>query len=205
MATQTEVKNVVTPRAILSYPALFKPEAVQEGDKEKYSATLIFEEEQLDSEEFNELKVQALAAAQERWGEKTKQMIKDGEIRFPFRDDWQKKGYPENSRFIIIRTEFKPGVVDHRLEDITDPEELYPGCIVRAQVSAYAWTYMGKNGVSFGLNHVQKLDEGERLDNRTSAADVFDATEAPAAVDLDNLDGEPEDSEGGAEDLSGLI
>ena len=57
------------------------------------------------------------------------------------------------------------------------PEEFYAGCYARASVTPFAFNNIGK-GIALGLNHLQKLKEGERLDACTSAEDDFGADPA---------------------------
>ena len=45
------------------------------------------------------------------WGDKAKQMLKDGKLKTPFRSDAEEKGYPEGSVYITVRTAQRPGVV----------------------------------------------------------------------------------------------
>ena len=69
----------------------------------------------------------------------------------------------------------KPGVVDRNLDPIMDSAELYSGCYARVSLNCYPYNYEGKIGITFGLNHVQKLQDGESLSGRTKAEDDFDA------------------------------
>jgi hypothetical protein len=48
---------------------------------------------------------------------------------------------------------------------------LYPGCYARASVNPFANAQW--KSISIGLNHLQKLGDGERLDGVTSAGDDF--------------------------------
>ena len=186
-------KRLYSPQAILSYPHIFKARAMDEDKKPEYSCCLIFTV----GTDLTELKNVALAVARERWGANADDMIRAGKVVLPFRRDWEAKSYPEGSEYINVRAgeDYPPGVVS-RYKDpatgkarvITDPKELYPGCVVRASLRVYAWEYKNmKKGVSFGLGNIQKLEDGERLDSSTSATDEFEAdlTEEPA--DLDDL------------------
>lgn len=201
MTTTTEVsRKVITPEAIISYPHLFTPQAVKPGDPEKYSAALVF----TDGTDLTPLKRAAVAAAREKFSQADK-LIKAGKIKMPFRDDGEEKGYPEGSVFINVKTDSQPGVVSTipdpdnggRPTRIDDPEEVYPGAIVLASVVAYGWEYMGKKGVSFALNNIQKLRDGERLDGKVAAVDEFDADE-DAVASLEDLTDEatPEEDDG---------
>jgi len=186
--------KVITPQAILSYPHLFEPQAVDGGDP-KYSVALVFTADA----DLSELKQAAIATAREKWGDKADDMIRNGTLRMPFRNDVESKGYDEVDGVVFInaRSNRKPGVVSSAADPQTgkpmpldNPEELYAGCFVRASLRAFAYDKSGNKGVSFALNNVQKLGDSEvRLDSRVAAVDEFDAeqTAADAAPDLSDL------------------
>ena len=54
-------------------------------------------------------------------------------------------------------------------------------CYARASVTPFAFNNIGK-GIALGLNHLQKLKEGERLDACTSPEDDFGADPAEFRV-----------------------
>lgn len=211
-------RKVITPEATFSYPHLFRPQAAQEGGKEKYSLTLVFDE----GADLKELKAAAVEAAQEKWGDKAKSMIQKGQLRFPFRDDGEEKGYPEGSIFINARSDRRPGVVSIIPDPqtgkpmvIDDEEQIYPGVIGRASLTAFGYDVSGNKGVSFALNNVQKIRDGERLDGKVKAEDEFEA-DASAAASLEDLvdesaqdDEEPKAKKGkgkkSEEDLAALL
>jgi len=198
-------KRIISPIAILSYPYLFKRAPAQSGGKSKFQVALVFETAETPDAKYpadlTQIKSAMLAAAEEKWGNKAQEMIRKGEIRLALRKDWERKGYPENSEFMNVRTEQQPGVVTRYKDPATgkaqviseengNTAEIYPGCYVRASLVAFAYDTSGNRGVSFALGNVQKWDDGERLDNRKAAEDEFaaDMTEAPAALDdLANL------------------
>ena len=198
---------IITPKAILSYPRLFAPEAQNEGDTPKYSCALVFE----DGTDLKSLKQAAVEAARERFGDKADNMIKGGKLRMPVRTDSVEKGYPEGSTFMNVRTTKKPGIVsiypgpDGKPLPIADEDEMYPGCVVRASLACYAYDTNGNRGVSFALNNLQKVAEGERLDGRAKAEDEFDA-DMDAVADLSDLEESVEDeAQEGQDDLSELL
>ncbi len=45
----------------------------------------------------------------------------------------------------------------------------------RVSMGAFPFNTQGSKGVSFGLNHVQKLEDGEPLGGTSRAEDDFDA------------------------------
>lgn len=193
----TAAPRVITPEAILSYPNLFTARADQKGTF-KFSCALVFPE----GTSLTGLKAAAIGVLVEKFGKaKAADMVKTKAVKLPFRDDAEAKGYPAGSIFINVRANQQPGIVS-RIPDpksgrpmpITDPDEVYAGCRVRASITAFWYDTEGNKGVSFGLNNIQKIGDGERLDGRRPAEDEFDA-DAEAAADLSDFDM----PEGGAE------
>lgn len=58
----------------------------------------------------------------------------------------------------------KPTVVGHDITTPLGPEDFYAGCYARASVTPFAFKNIGE-GIALGLNHIQKLKDGERLDS----------------------------------------
>jgi hypothetical protein len=180
--------KAITPKGRLSYPHLFEPQTPPNSNEPVYSCALVFDE----GTDLGELKKIAQAVAQEKWGAKYAELMKAGKIRSPFRDDGEEKGYPPGSVFINVKSKQAPGVVsiypgpDGKPQKITDPAEIYAGCYARVSVRAFAYDTQGNRGVSFALNNVQKLADGDRLDGRSRAEDEFEA-DSSAAADLDDF------------------
>jgi hypothetical protein len=80
----------------------------------------------------------------------------------------------EGMMFMNVSSKTKPGVVDKRVQPILDESEIYSGMWARVDLGAFAYNTNGNKGVSFGLNHVQKIRDDERLDGATRAEDVFE-------------------------------
>ena len=174
--------NIKTPKGMLSYPHLFEPQTPPNGTEPVYSCSLVFDADT----DITALKKAADDAAAEKFGPKWR----DKNLRMPFRDDGEEKGYSPGSVFINIKSRQAPGIVDRYpgtdgLPRVIDnPEDLYPGCYVMASLRPFAYDTAGNRGVSFALQNVQKLDEGKRIDGRVNAKDEFEATESiPAGVD----------------------
>lgn len=213
--SETASTRVITGEAILSYPHIHQAQAGKSDDggdaKPKYSGTFIFTKESRETPDgkarFDALQKAAIEAATAKWGAKYKlpngqqidilQAMKEGIIRSPFRTDALAKGYPEGSVFINARSAERPGAVySHPGPDGKKPAEipadklrddLYPGAIVRASVTAFAYDKKGNKGVSFALNNVQKLRDGARIDNRVAAESEFDADLSTPPVDISGL------------------
>lgn len=82
---------------------------------------------------------------------------------------------------MIVRTNRKekfgrPEVVDQDVKDIIEQKRVYSGCYMRAKIHAYCWKHpTGGAGVSFTLDMLQLVRDGEPLGSRIAAADAFDA------------------------------
>ena len=168
---------MITPEAILSFPALVTPRPRSEGGEAVYSCSLLFDATAQKSAEFAKLKAAAEAAAKERFDGKL-----PAGLTMPFRDGNEKEyaGYA-GKIYISPWSKQKPGIVDENVEPLLDLDRLYPGVIVRADIKPFAWSVSGKKGVSFGLNHIQIVREGERMDGKSSPSSVFSpvATDSP--------------------------
>ena len=163
-----------TPYATLSFANLFTPRPRAENSDPVYSCVLIFDPTQQKSPAYKAMQDACTAAAYKEWGER----VDFKQVKMPFRDASEKsyEGYHPGDIFISAWSKNKPGVVDKDREDILLPEEVWAGQLVRANVMPFAWTYMNKKGVSFGLNHLQIIESTgrQRLDGRPSAGSAFD-------------------------------
>ena len=183
-------RTFTTPEGILSYPYLFTPQPAMDGQsKEKYSCAVVFG----DDVDLSSLEAAVLAAARERWGDKAEELLNSGRLRNPLREDGAFKNYPFD-RFANLRTGHQPVVVSKYADPatgkamvITDPTQMYPGARVRVSGTAYSYDVNGNRGVALGLNAVQKVGEGERLDGKPDAGSVFETVEMPTG-DTNDLD-----------------
>ena len=177
---------LITPPATLSFPNLFAPKPRSEGGEPVFSCSLLFSPAAQKTPEYKALQSAVVDLAKEKFGEKVALKA----LQMPFRDAGEKvdkyAGYEEGVMFISPWTKNKPGVVDFALNDVLDPNEIYAGQIVRAQVVPFAWTNTGKRGVSFGLNHIQLVKRNTpRIDGRVPANKAFDALPEDDLVDED--------------------
>lgn len=185
------MQKIVTPVFRVSFPQVFEPKALADGQAKKYSLTMLFTLAEIakspsEAKAWQAMKDALVVAAKEKWGAK----IPTG-MKSPFRDGMEKEqyqGYGKGVTFIAASTTTRPGLVDKQLQKIIAPEDFYAGCYARASVNAYGWQYMGKSGVSFGLQNIQKIDDGEPFGGRTRAEADFDSAtglseDAPASRD----------------------
>lgn len=166
--------KVVTGEVRLSYVHLFEKHRVNEKSDAKYSVMILIPKK-------DKATIEALRAAEaeakeigktKKWGGKIpagmKSIIHDG--------DETADDYPERAGHwhMNVSSPRKPGVVDSSLQPIMEESEVYSGCYARVSVSAYPYKHeQGGKGVSFGLNHVMKIRDGEALDGSSRAEEDF--------------------------------
>ncbi len=174
--------KVMTPKFRVSFPAVFKPKRNQLSQKDEYNVVALFEK----GTNLKPLVDAVETVMIEKWGADKKKWPKN--IRSPFRDQGEKRkedtgtlpnGYVEGAVFINLKSVQKPGLINENKDDIIDESEFYAGCYAIATVTAYAYSQAGNHGVSFGLNNVMKVGEGESLTSRMKAQDEFSKVELP--------------------------
>lgn len=177
--------KVVTNKCRLSYVHLLTPSSSFEGQDPKYSVVLMIPKSDKSTiKKLRDAEAQAtLDGISTKWNGKkpkeVKSIIKDGD------EDADLEQNPEYAGhyYMSVSSKNKPGVVDRDMSVILDPTEVYSGMYARAALNAYPYSVNGNKGVSFGLNHVQKLADGEPLGGISRVEDVFDA------LDDDDEDG----------------
>lgn len=179
MADKKPNTTVRTPKARLSFPNLFKavaPSGDPDGTK-KFGCTLLFDKAAQATKEYKALEKEVERVIKEKWGDERPRKLK---LPFLTIDDLDKvpDGYTDEHTFIRIASTSKPSVVDQNVQPVMEADEVYAGCYVRASVRAYAWEHKtGGKGVSFGLNNVQKMGDGEPFSSKSKAEDDFDEVE----------------------------
>lgn len=162
-------KKCLTPKFRVSYPAVFEAKSFQ-NQPAKFSIVCIFDKKT----DLKDLKRAAANAALEKFGPKEKW---PKNLRLPFRDgDTERGDTPgyENSIFITASSKQRPGVVDKSLNEIISEDDFYAGCYARATLIAFAYDQMGNKGISFSLQNIQKMEEGERFGGRREASTEFE-------------------------------
>lgn len=176
-----EELNVMTPEFRVSFPHVFKPNAFQ-NQEPKYSVQMLFDKDI----DLKAMKRAAKAAAVDKWGADKAKWPRN--LRLPFRDGNEKPdldGY-ENVIFVSASSKQRPGVVDQRLQAVTEEDgTFYAGCYARATLRAFAYDAAGNRGISFGLQNLQKTRDGDPFSGRKKAEDEFDAVET---VDDDDFE-----------------
>lgn len=171
-------RTLISPEATAIFVYVWEPrESMNEGGAAQYSVSLLFKKKQ----DLTALRKAVATAAIEKFGTGA---IKDGVLTSKYKDPFREADDMENpipgysgGVFITAKSKTKPGIVDTDLEQITDPMDFYPGCVCRASIVPFAFDKKGSKGVTFLLNNLQKIKEGDRLDGRKRAEDEFDAVE----------------------------
>lgn len=176
----TPVTKVIIPCRI-SFANIFAPKAINGGD-EKYSVSCVIPK----SDKATLMKIhKAVEAAKEdgkvrKWNGKIppnlKLPLRDGDIDRPDDETYQ------DCMFVNATSKDAPGIVDRRVQPVTDPMMVYSGCYCNVSVNFYAFNANGNRGVAAGLSNIQFVRDGERLSGRVSAEAEFDALEEEDGV-----------------------
>lgn len=181
--------SVMTGKVRLSYVHVFQPYTSDPEENEpRYSAVLIVPKS--DKKTIAALRKAQQAALQNGvdrglWNSVPKvwkDTIHDGDEEA----DLDKNPEYEGSWYFNVSSKTRPAVADRNAQAIIDETEVYSGCYARAKLGAFAFKSQGSKGVSFGLNGIQKLGEGEPLGAVAMKPEDFEAVE----------DDEDEDGEG---------
>jgi hypothetical protein len=181
MVIEKQNTKVITGKARLSYTHLFEKFAWDEEQEPKFSVMLLIPKS--DSRTMKALRAAEAAAAENgrttKFGGKLpkviKSIIKDGDGVNDDGDEYAENN-PERAGhwFMTVNSKTRPSVVDQNLNEILDSTEVYSGCYARASINAYAYNTSGNKGVTFGLNHIQKMGDGDPLGGRSRVEDDFD-------------------------------
>ena len=158
----------------LSYPNLFKARAVDQGQTPKFSSVLIVDKK---SPAIAQIKKINQAIIQNKWGDKDVQLkplaMHDGEAKHP--GDPQYKG----KVLISASNTRKPGLVDRSVQPIIEEDAVYPGVYANVSLNLYPYDHRTAKGVAFGLQAVQIVRDGDRLDGGggEAAASAFSPIE----------------------------
>ena len=169
---------LITPPFRISFPSLFVATGYQDSPK-KFGVTALWKAEDVKGKYKDSwgIIVKALDAKAREFFDTPLARL-PANIRRGIRNGNEKShlnGYGDGILFASLSTDRKPQVVDLSKMVIPDGDtaRIYPGAWARASVNVYAYDNIGK-GVSLGLNNVQWLGHGDRLDSVTDAATDFE-------------------------------
>ena len=161
-------KRLVLKNVRILYAQLFEPRAFAPGDDPKYSTQILIPKK--DTEQLKKLSNLIVQVTEEDLGKKARPAQK------PYRDgDTDVSASDTTAGHIFFNASAKtaPQVVGRKLQPLTS-HQIWSGCYVNVSVSIYG-TSKGGPKICAGLNNVQLVKEGDRLDGRKSAEDEFEA------------------------------
>ena len=171
-----ETKIVTGPNVRFAYAYVWNPRKM-EGEREKYSVSLIIPKEDTETLGKVEAAIQMaydLGKARLAGGDGRIPTLTD--ISLPLRDgDVERRDDPayRHSYFLSAKSYVQPGIVDANLSRITEKSRFYSGCYGRASIHFYAYNHDGKRGIACGLNNLQKVADGPVLGGRSSPEQDF--------------------------------
>ena len=174
--TNTNPCKVVTGIARLSYANIWTAKSIN-GGTPKYSTSVLIPKS--DTATVQKIKA-AIQAAYEEGESKLKgngksvpsiaalkTPLRDGDVERP--DDEAYAGH----WFVNANSNTAPGVVDINRQPISETSEIYSGVYARVSLSFYAFNSNGTRGIACGLQHIQKIKDGESLGGKVRAEDDF--------------------------------
>ena len=211
MATKTEEKQetkyYITPVGRLSYVNAWKPRKKKPGEEAKanvYDCVLILDRPSEmtpdEKERYVELKQLVEDVRKAKWPNSK------SPINAPFRYGYSPKtlpdGYnppkpydldanPEYKDKIIIKAvsyERPPQILRPDKQEMMNQSELYSGCYGRMWVYAFAYDNAGNKGVSFSLQGIMKVRDGDPLSSQRNASDAFKDIEISEDFDVESDD-----------------
>ena len=177
MAKPTTTK-LITNTVRLSFVHLLEPAETLAGDM-KYSTQILIPKS--DTATLGKIE-NAIEAAKEIAKAKNWNGKIPANLNMPLRDGDEEFDDDGNAKipghyFMNVSCKTKPGIVDRYVQPLTDPERVYSGVYARVSLNAFGYSAAGNKGISFGLNNVQIIKDGEFLGGRSSADADFDEFE----------------------------
>lgn len=188
--------NITTPACRLAFPQVFQKRLNELSGKEEYSVTMLFPK---DSTDMKPLKQAMVKAAKNEFGADVDlksldlARLKDG-------DEMDRSEYKGNWVVKAKTTLGQPGVVDGQLNEIIDPSEIYSGVWAKVNITAKGYS-KGDPGVTFYLQHIQKIKDDEPFAGGPRSKDVFDEIE----IDEDDIESTAGTEDADVEDADALF
>ena len=178
MSNNKVSKDVVTGKVRLSYVHLFTPYAHQVGAEAKFSTTILVPKSDVATKQRIDAAISAAIqqGVAEKWNGVRPPLLAvpvyDGDGVRPS-DDMPFGEECKGHWVFTASSKQKVEVVDINLNPILNQSEVYSGMYGRVSVQFFPYAQSGKKGIGCGLGPVQKLDDGEPLGGRISAASAF--------------------------------
>ena len=180
--------EIVTPECTIVWPTLDQPAQILGKGEFFYSATFLIGK----GENLEHVKRAIMAAAQEKWPGKAKQMIGQAGFHIPINDGDEKAGGDPDSFyagnfFLNGKSQYPVKIVD-LYNEVLDADQIWGGCVVRAFLRFYGYDTLGKIGVGCGLGGIIKISDGDkRLGGGVDTGAVFaDYIQEKSGIDFSN-------------------
>ncbi|AYO30229.1 DUF2815 family protein [Biomaibacter acetigenes] len=171
-------QHVVTGKVRLSYVHLFTPYANPNGGEPRYSVTILLPKSDIATKQRIDAAIQAAiqTGISSKWNG-----VRPPQIAIPIHDgdgvrpsDGMPFGEECKGHWVFTASSKQPPqIVDLQLNPIINQSEIYSGIYARVSIQFFPYSNSGKKGIGCGLGNVQKLEDGEPLGGRTTAADDF--------------------------------
>lgn len=179
------MSKFVTGKVRFSYVNVFEPRVTPNGDQ-KYSITLLIPKS--DTATYQGIMNEISKTQQESLANVFKGVAPTN-LKLPIHDGdgLRQSGEPYGPEckghwVINASSNNAPDVVDASVQPIISKNEFYSGCYGRVSLNFYAYNQNGNKGIGCGLGNVQKLEDGQPLDGRTTAAEDFGAPMQNTAI-----------------------
>lgn len=199
------MEHITTGPIRVSFPNVFVAKSVLGGDP-TFSITMMFDKKNKDQmTDLKKIHKMAELAFKDKWPDpkKAPRVPLLGDDKSPIKDADKNKNSqgvplneknPEYAGHYILRAsckeDYPPTVIDRSRQEILKKSEIYGGCICRVNFNAFAYDHTMNKGVTFGLNGVQKWEDGESFGGGRPPVDsMFD--EDDEFVDPLNDDDDP--------------
>jgi hypothetical protein len=174
----------------LSFPALFEPKSVSDGDKPAYSGVFLLDPKDPQLEALDKA---VLEAATEKWGAKAPKLleaIKKAD-KTCVHDGNRKSEYAgfEDMLYVSARNPVRPLVIDTNKSQLSEADgRPYGGCYVNASLEIWAQDNQYGKRVNATLLGVQFHRDGEAFGGaRAGSPDDFDDVSDGAEIDPESL------------------
>lgn len=188
--TSVTSERIVLKNARLSFLRLEKPEAFEEGQKEKFQTTALLDPSNAEHAALISLvKQEAVKLCIEAYGEVPADIKAQPMDRLPFglADNHPKKkeydGY-KGMFYVYAANTVRPGIGNRKTEAVLPGEPEFPYSGAYGNVSISLWALLGPKRIKYGsriganLRAVQFVKDGDAFGNApVSAGDEFDALE----------------------------
>jgi hypothetical protein len=167
--------NVTIEEVRISYPKLFVAKQIKGKGELKYSAAFLIPVNHPKLAELYRVAEEVIAKKYPNG------QIPHGFKPLPCYDAATNPKYavlPDYLNMWVLNTSKKadqgaPEVVDQNMQRVIEPGKVYPGLVVNVAVSVYCYDVDLSKGVTTGIEAIQIVREGPRLDNKPSADELF--------------------------------